>query len=279
MFCTVSKCVTISIFSEIWWHAQWSYIVAYSSSVVTAKMNGFPAHQRSSPATCESARHPIKELCLACWDLRLLAVHSATPYIIELTRSIETLPSIATTKTTMLRNQTKTRIASVVAMLPLITSFMKRGSDRQWSCAKPRVYSVSLKKGNRDSILNLSKSKRKIIQFLSVDDIIVILHSRSYWVRDGCSAILFVMHVKTVFVKVRFALLLCCESSANSANLDKTILICFHKIDCCAAIRGRIWMNNISNESRIIMLSCTEISFVISFFDFGKFWVNPDFPF
>ena len=27
------------------------------------------------------------------------------------------------------------------------------------------------------------------------------------------------------------------------------------------------------------MLSCTEISFVISFFNFEKFWVKPGFPF
>ena len=27
------------------------------------------------------------------------------------------------------------------------------------------------------------------------------------------------------------------------------------------------------------MLSCTEISFVISLFNFEKFWVNPGFPF
>ena len=37
----------------------------------------------------------------------------------------------------------------------------------------------------------------------------------------------------------------------------------FYKIDCCAAIHGRIWMNNVPNESRIVMLSCNEISFVI----------------
>ena len=37
-------------------------------------------------------------------------------------------------------------------------------------------------------------------------------------------------------------------------------------------------MNNVPNESRIIMLSGTEISFVISFFDFEKFGVKPRFP-
>ena len=62
--------------------------------------------------------------------------------------------------------------------------------------------------------------------------------------------------------------------SANNANLDKNYFDMFYKIDCCAAIHGRIWMNNVPNKSRIIMLSCTEISFVISFFDFEKFGVK-----
>ena len=41
------------------------------------------------------------------------------------------------------------------------------------------IYSVSKKekKGNRDSILNLSKSKRRIIKLLSVDDSIFIFLS------------------------------------------------------------------------------------------------------
>ena len=34
-------------------------------------------------------------------------------------------------------------------------------------------------------------------------------------------------------------------------------------------------MNNVPNDSRIIVLSCTEISFVISFFNFEKFGVKP----
>ena len=67
--------------------------------------------------------------------------------------------------------------------------------------------------------------------------------------------------------------------SANNANLDKNNFDIFYKIDCRAAIHGWKWMNNVPNESRIIMLSCTEISFVISFFDFLKFGVKPGFPF
>ena len=39
------------------------------------------------------------------------------------------------------------------------------------------AYSVSKKKRNRDSILNLSKSKRKIIKLLTVDDSIFIFLS------------------------------------------------------------------------------------------------------
>ena len=39
-----------------------------------------------------------------------------------------------------------------------------------------------------------------------------------------------------------------------------------YKIYCCAAIHGRIWMNNVPNESKIIMLSCTKISVVIYIF-------------
>ena len=63
--------------------------------------------------------------------------------------------------------------------------------------------------------------------------------------------------------------------STNNANLDKNTFDMFDKIDCCAAVHGRIWMNNVPNESRRIMLSCTAISFVISFFNFEKFWVKP----
>ena len=39
------------------------------------------------------------------------------------------------------------------------------------------IYSLSFKKGNRDSILNLSNSKIQITKLLSVDDSIFIFHS------------------------------------------------------------------------------------------------------
>ena len=67
--------------------------------------------------------------------------------------------------------------------------------------------------------------------------------------------------------------------NANNTNLDRNKFDMFYKIDCCAAIHGQIWMNNVPNESRIIMLPCTEINFVRSFFDFEQFGVKPGFPF
>ena len=89
---------------------------------------------------------------------------------------------------------------------------------------------------------------------------------RSYWVRDGYSAIIFVKHVKTVFVKVLpsadawivslfWKLPQMPSCSANNADMDKNNFEMFYKIDCCAAIHGRIWINNVPNESRIIMKS------------------------
>ena len=38
-------------------------------------------------------------------------------------------------------------------------------------------------------------------------------------------------------------------------------------------------MNYVPNYGRLIMLSCTEINFVISFYNFEKFGVKPGFPF
>ena len=67
--------------------------------------------------------------------------------------------------------------------------------------------------------------------------------------------------------------------SANNANLDKNNVDMFYKIDCCATIHGQIWMNNVPNESRIILLSCTEISFVKYIYIFFFFFlVKPGFP-
>ena len=52
-----------------------------------------------------------------------------------------------------------------------------------------------------------------------------------------------------------------------------------HKIDCWAAIYGRIWMNNVPNESRIIMLSRTKTSFVYIFLILRNLESNPGFLF
>ena len=134
------------------------------------------------------------------------------------------------------------------------------------------LYSVSFKKRNWDSILNLSKSNRKTMKLLSVvESIFTFLSYGTLVIHIGsgmaCSAIIFVKHVKTLFVQVHNAvwmheLLLCCElfklpqmpsCSANNANLDKNNFDMIYKIDCCAAIHGWIWMNNVPNESRIIL--------------------------
>ena len=42
--------------------------------------------------------------------------------------------------------------------------------------------------------------------------------------------------------------------STNNANLDINNFDMFYEIDCCVAVYGRIWMNNVPNESEIIML-------------------------
>ena len=80
-------------------------------------------------------------------------------------------------------------------------------------------------------------------------------------------------------------LLLCCERSRichhimqHKHKLRPIFFDMFYKIDCCAAVHGRIWMNNVPNESKIIMLSCTE-SVMLYFFDFEKFGVKPWFLF
>ena len=142
-------------------------------------------------------------------------------------------------------------------------------------------------KGRWDSILNLSKSKRNIMKLLSVDDSIFfssfIWYIGCLYVRDCCSTIIFVEHVKTVFVQVL-------SWNYHAAQITtptwtKTNLTCFYKIDCCAAIHGRIWMSNVPNESRIIMLhvynawKCTEFCYLFFFSFLEKFGVKLGFPF
>ena len=106
---------------------------------------------------------------------------------------------------------------------------------------------------------------------------------RSYWVRDCCSAIIFVKPVKSVFIQVLSFFTQCSADawivallwklpqmpscSANNANLDKNSFDNY-KIYCCAAILG--W---------VIMLLCTEINSVISFFVLRNLESNPGFFF
>ena len=90
----------------------------------------------------------------------------------------------------------------------------------------------------------------------------------SYLVRDGCSAIIFVKHVKTVFIQVlnlcsvvhnavRMHELLPCRESSHKCHhaaqttptWTKMILTCFMKFIAVHAIHGQIWMNNVPNGS------------------------------
>ena len=57
---------------------------------------------------------------------------------------------------------------------------------------------------------------------------------------------------------------------ANNANWTTTILTCLYKIVCCATIHGRIWMNNIPNESRMV-LNGTSLKTVLT-----PFWLSAD---
>ena len=111
---------------------------------------------------------------------------------------------------------------------------------------------------------------------------------------DGCTAIIFVKHVKLVLSKL--ALFVLHDSIAgefhNKAtvgasalhwvqwqNLDGDSFDMLYKNDCWAAIPNPIWMINISYERKINMLWCTYISFVISLFNFEKYLVKPGFSF
>ena len=52
-----------------------------------------------------------------------------------------------------------------------------------------------------------------------------------------------------------------------------------YKNYCWAAVPDPIWTINVPYERIMNMLSCVDISFVISLFNFEKFWVKPRFPF
>ena len=122
------------------------------------------------------------------------------------------------------------------------------------------IYSVSLKKGNQDSILNLSKSKRQIIKLLSVDDSIFIFlpygtlvvhiglgmaaQQSSLQSMSKLSSSKFCHSTQSsadaLIVALLWKLPQMPSCSTNNANLDKTNFDMFYKIDCCAAIHVRI---------------------------------------
>ena len=61
-------------------------------------------------------------------------------------------------------------------------------------------------------------------------------------------------------------------------NLDGDIFEMLYKSGCWAAIPDPIWVINVPHERKINMLSCSEISSVMSFFSFEKFWVKSGLP-
>ena len=145
-------------------------------------------------------------------------------------------------------------------------------------CVRSIGLQCELKKGNPGLTPNFSKSKKKTIitKLISVHHSIIILLSLNivhlYSVMDGCTAINFVKHVKTVFVHVG---VVCAawwhmrelsQPSNNSCirtalckkkkNWTKTVLTCFtKKNDCWAAIPDPTWTTNVPYEREINMLS------------------------
>ena len=94
----------------------------------------------------------------------------------------------------------------------------------------------------------------------------------SYWVRNGnqfCKA--FQNYFRPSFVIVHSAVRMHELLLAERKQCQLGQKHFWHVLHCRAAIHGQIWMNNVPNERRI-MLSCTEMSFVISCFNFEKFF-------
>ena len=132
---------------------------------------------------------------------------------------------------------------------------------------KPRYNPKSLKSKRKNHKIVISGWKHIYLS-------LIWYIGHSYWVRDDCSAIIFVKHVKTVFVQV----LSCTCSTQRSADawincrfvvkapanaimqhkqrkLGQTQFDMFFKTDCCAAIHSRIWMNIVPNEGRLNAMS------------------------
>ena len=117
-----------------------------------------------------------------------------------------------------------------------------------WSSSNSSRSSSSISSSNNSSNVQCELKKRK---------------RDSYWVRDGCSAIIFLKHVKTssnfchntqisaeaLIVALLWELPQMPSCRTNNANLDN---YCWHvlqnyNIDCCAAIHGQIWVNHVPN--------------------------------
>ena len=134
------------------------------------------------------------------------------------------------------------------------------------------------KKGNQDSILNLKKSTRFWSFRLGQGWLL-----RNDFCKAGQNCIRpsfeFVTQCSAGALIVALLWKLSQMPSCSANNMDKNNFDVFYQIEGCAAINGRIWMNNIPNENIIIMLSCTEICFVISLFNLEKFGVKPGLPF
>ena len=131
------------------------------------------------------------------------------------------------------------------------------------------------KKGNQDSItksLKIKKTNHEI--FISGFIAYLFFFHMVYWsfiLGQGwllsnhfCQAGQNCLHPSFVIVHKAIVALLwnlpqMPSCSTNNANLDKTNFDMFYKIDCCAAIHGWIWMNNVPHESRILMLSCWSL--------------------
>ena len=153
----------------------------------------------------------------------------------------------------------------------------------------------------RNSILNLSKSKRKIMKLLSVDDSIFIFFHMVHWLfifgqgwllcNNFCKACQNCLYPSFEFVQcstqcsadawivaLSWKLPQMPSCSANDANLDKNNFDMFYEIYCCACHPWPNMNEQCTKWKYRIMLSCSEISVVISVFDFEKFGVKPGFP-
>ena len=119
-----------------------------------------------------------------------------------------------------------------------------------------RSLQCELRKGNRDSILNLSKSKRKILKLLSMDDSIFIFLSYGIYIgrlygcisNHFCKACQNCLRPGFEFVQC-IGCMNCCFVVKVPGNaimqhkqrqLEQNNFDMFYRIYCCVAIHGRI---------------------------------------